>query len=97
VLNGHVDLRHIHLLLDLMNPVVVDLVSLGRRGEAEDCGRQAGSGETGDSCESELLHFSAFFSYLWGLSSMPFDGLNSEVRRLIPVAEIDRRLAAIAA
>ena len=41
-------------------------VSLGRRGEAEDCGRQAGSGETGDSCESELLHFSAFFSYLWG-------------------------------
>jgi len=45
---------------------VVNLVSLGRRGEAEDCGRQAGSGETGDSCESELLHFSAFFSYLWG-------------------------------
>ena len=65
MLNGHVDLRHIHLLLDLVDPVVVNLVSLGRRGEAEDCGRQAGSGETGDSCESELLHFSAFFVLSW--------------------------------
>jgi hypothetical protein len=76
---------------------VVDLVSLGRRGEAKDCGRQAGSGETGDSCESELLHFSAFFSYLCGLSSAPSDELNSQVKRFIPVAEIDRRLAGIAA
>jgi hypothetical protein len=36
LLDGGVDLRHGDLLLDLVDPVVMDRVGLGRSGETED-------------------------------------------------------------
>ncbi len=72
-----------------MNPVVVDDVGLRGSGEAEERGGQTGCD---DGSESELLHLSAFFVSLRALF-VPSDCLNTVVRGLIPLAEIDRRLA----
>jgi hypothetical protein len=58
VVNAGVDLRHDHLRLDVMDPVVMGYAFLGRAGEAEDRGGQSASGDGG---KSELLHFGAFF------------------------------------
>jgi hypothetical protein len=77
---------------------VVDGIGLGRSCEAEDCGGQSASDDCG---KSELLHLGAFFFVcLADVPSAGFvlplrrsDRLNQQVRGLIPVAEIDRRLA----
>jgi hypothetical protein len=100
LVHARVDLRHAHLLLDVMDPVVVDDIGLGWSREAEDGGGQSAGDHGG---KSELLHFDAFFFFcLSDVSSaglvLPLrrsDGLNQEVRALIPVAGIDRRLAGI--
>src|SRR5882757_7495868 len=58
LMDAGVDLRHAHLLLDVMNPVVVNRIGLSRSGETENGGGQS-TGDHGG--KSELLHFDAFF------------------------------------
>jgi len=53
LLNGGVDLRHGDLLLDVVDPVVMDRVGLGRSGETED---RSGQPACDDGGKSELLH-----------------------------------------
>ena len=66
LLNAVVDLRHADLLLDVVDPVVVNRIGLGRSGEAEDrSGQSAGN----DGGKSELLHSGAFFCVCLGAFS----------------------------
>ena len=71
LLNAVVDLRHVDLLLDVVDPVVVNRIGLGRSGEAEDrSGQSAGD----DGGKSELLHFGVFFCVCPGAFSARLRG-----------------------
>jgi hypothetical protein len=96
--NAGVDVRHAHLWLEDVGPVVVAYVGLRRSRHRQTEYRccQSTDYRSGDGGESELLHFDAFFV----VSSVSnfldrSDWLNRHVRDLIPMAEIDRRLAGI--
>jgi len=49
LLDAAVDLRHAHLLLDIVDPVVVNRIGLGRSGEAEDRSGQPARDDGGKS------------------------------------------------
>jgi hypothetical protein len=68
LLHAGVDLRHVHLLLDVVHPVVVNGIGLGGSCEAEDGGGQSAGDHGG---KSELLHFGAFFFLGLNLMSLP--------------------------
>jgi hypothetical protein len=81
--NRRVNLRHIHLRLDVLHPLVMADVGRKRKcrrglrgcGEPQHCGGQTGSGNRG---KSELLHFRAFFRVpLWEAFGGPFDVFRS--------------------
>ena len=58
LVDAGVDVRHAHLRLDVVDPVVVDQVGLCRSCQTQHRGGQS-TGDDGG--ESELLHFGAFF------------------------------------
>src|SRR5687767_12299152 len=108
LLDGGIHLRDVHRLLDVVHPVVVADVGRGRARQAE----HGGGHTAGDDCgKSELLHFGAFFFLRCGVANLlgsnsvvpvsvglfdRYDSSNREVKGLIPLAVIDRRLARIA-
>jgi hypothetical protein len=65
LLDAGVDLRHVHLLLDVTDPVVVDDVGLSGTGKADNRGGQSTGGDGG---KSKLLHFDALFFVCIGSS-----------------------------
>jgi hypothetical protein len=58
LVDAGVDVRDAHLRLNVVDPVVVADIGLGRSGETEDRGGQPAGDDGG---KSELLHFGAFF------------------------------------
>ena len=90
-----VDVRNGHLRLDVVDPVVVDRVGLGGPGKTDDRGGHSAGDDGG---KSELLHPGCLLLSLFGLFSNLIgrsNRLNTVLRELIPLAEIDRRLAGI--